>query len=157
MNKTLGLAVFAAFVLGGCLIWKRQDAILLLYEKQITSGLTAVPNANYTGNVSIGPLGKTVPIQITWSAGQDDEGCLRIVKLKVERTGGDPSLIISNWRHSVSSCVTMAESGTTRFEFATVSLHYETIKGIKEYVFDGPVATIQGNGVFRANDRAVLP
>lgn len=156
MNKTLELFVLAAFLLAGC---ETQDTTLLLYETQVTPGLTALPNANYTSSVSIGPPGKTVPVQVTWSAGQDDEGCLKVVELKVERTGGDPSSIISNVQQTtLPGCVMKWESSdTTRFQMATVSLKYETIKGVKKYSFSGPIASVQGNGEFKANSSLNFP
>jgi len=148
MKRALGLFLFAALLLAGC-NEKTQDAKLILYETQISPEVTALPDANYTGEVSIGPQGKKVPVRITWSAGQDKEGCLKIVDLKVERTGGDPSLVISNVNHTTTTCAMKGESSdTTRFQPAYINLRYETRKGLKTYVFGGNIVTIRGNGEF---------
>ena len=152
MKRALRLILFAIPLLAGC-GQETQDADSVLYETQVSPEVTTLPNANYAGEVSVGPEGKTVPVRIAWSAGQDDEGCLKIVDLKVERTGGDPSLIISDVNHvTLPECMMKWESSdTTRFQEANINLRYETRVGAKIYTYDGNVASIRGNGEFETS------
>jgi hypothetical protein len=149
MNRSVAIVVLIALLQVGCSQMK-QDAQSTLYETRVSSDVSEFPNAKYVGQVSVGPEGKTVPVRVTWSAGQDKEGCLRIVNLKVERTGGDPSVVIDDVKHVVlPDCAMRFDSpDTRRFQSAIINLHYETRNGLKAVSFNGRIASIQGNGEF---------
>ena len=149
MKKVIVLIMLATFLQVGC-SQITQNAKLTLYNTNVSPDVTELPNVNYVGDVSVGPEGKIVPVRVSWSVGQDDTKCLRIANLKVERMGGEPSLVISDVKHTtLPKCVMKWNSSdTTKYQVASISLRYETRKGLKQYSFSGTIATIHGNGEF---------
>lgn len=146
MNALLKLFVIAALFMTGCN--DTQDPTSRIYDEQVNPNLTKT--ANYSGDIAVGPEAKKVPIHITWSAGKDSDGCLKIVDIQVNRTGGDPTLVVSSVKHTLlPDCAMEWESkDETRFQIASIYLEYTTYIGIKKYSFKGGVASIQGNGKF---------
>lgn len=149
MKKYIALIALLAFAQAGY-GKDKQETPSTLYEVQVSPNVTELPNSEHVGNVSVGPKGKKVSIRVTWSAGKDDSGCLRIVNLKVARMGGDPSMVISGVRHAViPECMMKFDSpDSTRYQMAFVSLDYVTKVLLKTYSFSGGIASIQGNGEF---------
>lgn len=149
MNKFIAVSALATMTLVGC-VGEQQEPKASLYEVMIPTDAPNSPEKSYTGNLEIGPDGKRVPIQITWTAKADKTGCLRISQVKVSRQGGDPGTVISAVKHtSIPDCGMKWESeNKTRYQTAIIQLHYESKKLIKTYEFDGGVASILGNGEF---------
>jgi hypothetical protein len=126
-----------------------QDPNSLLLSDKVSS-LPGPLIANYHGELMIGPS-KDVPIRIDWSTAKDELGCLRIVDLKVQRTGGNPSLVINGVHHSaIKECAMEWESkDETRFQTVVVDVNYKTRVGIKTHSFSGGIVSLQGNGKFK--------
>jgi hypothetical protein len=147
MPLTCVVAVFLCAACSG-----RQDPQMVLYEAETSDrAVTPDPALAFSGTFTTGVEGRQVPLRVRWTAGRDAAGCLRIATVRVERTGGDPRLHISNVRQDATQCGMEWESDdTTRFETALISLDYRTRKGIRTYDFSGHVANISGTGQLRS-------
>jgi len=134
--------------LGGCMLPKQEPNSVLLSAKVSPDVVTATGQA-YQGEVMVGPA-RDVPVRFNWTTGRDASGCLKVVDLKVERTGGDSSVVISNVKHdTLPGCaMEMYSNDHTRFQTVLVALDYTTREGLKTYNFSGQVATLKGSGQF---------
>ena len=152
MNALIKFLAITALLVTGCQTL-HQDPLANIYDAQPNPGLKK--EANYSGDILIGPDEKKIPITITWSTGKDTSGCLRIIDIKAKRTGGDPAVLASAVKHTfLPDCAMEFESeDETRFQTALISLDLEAKIGIKNYSFSGSVATIQGNGKFIAHNK----
>lgn len=149
MKKVIASLLISALLLIGCEN-HYQDAISTLYEQQITPDISESPEANYLGELTLGPPGDSVPVRIIWTAGRDAMGCIKIINLKVERTGGNTDLVIDPVTHNIiQNCGAETKStDETKFQTIVIKLQYKTSKGFSDYSFKGAVASIQGNGKF---------
>jgi hypothetical protein len=149
MNRFISTTAMAATLLVGC-AGQQQAPNVTLYEVKIPTDVPSSPENSFTNSLEVGPEGRRVPIQITWSAQSDSTGCLKISQVKVSRQGGDPNTVISAVKHfTIPDCGMKFESeDITRYQVVVVQLHYEARKLIKTYTFDGGVASILGNGEF---------
>ncbi|MCP1496680.1 outer membrane biogenesis lipoprotein LolB [Pseudomonas migulae] len=144
MKHLLGATALFFSILTGCANTSSEKETL--YQVKTDTHLSAI--TNYTKNFTIGIEDRKTPLQIAWSVGKDQDGCLKITDIKVDRVGGDPKLIISNVKHEfLPDCAMEWQSNDdTRFQIAVIALEYQTTIGIKKYSSKGAIATIQGNG-----------
>lgn len=146
MKNPIPLVLVAVLLLTGC-SGETQEPQAVLLEWQ-SPNVTPLPDNLYSESVEVGPEGKMVPLDIRWSSGRDEDSCLRIAEIEVVRTGGDPSVVVSDVDHSFMPCGMEWEAAdTTRFETALIKLSYETRAGMRSYQYDGTLATIRGDGV----------
>jgi len=127
----------------------KQEPNSVLLAAKVSPDVVAGAGHAYQGEVMVGPA-NDVPVRINWTTGRDASGCLKVVDLKVERTGGDSSVVISNVKHdTLPGCaMEMYSNDHTRFQTVLVALDYTTREGLKTYNFSGQVATLKGSGQF---------
>jgi hypothetical protein len=127
---------------------ERQKPEMLLYEANTRDpSIQPVDGLPFRNAVIIGPESAPVPLRVTWKPGRDPSNCLRIASLRVERYGGDASIVIKNVKHVAVPCGMEWDSNdTTKFETVIISLDYQRKKGLRSHDFRGGVARITGSG-----------
>jgi len=90
--------LFLLFILFGC---AKQEPIQVLDSREF---ITNIPiRSTYKKEIVFKVQEKVVPLLVTWSSYYDSvDNCLKLVNCKIERTGGDPSVIFSNVRCDLS-------------------------------------------------------
>lgn len=149
MHKNLIPFLVGVVVLCSCTA-ESQPPQRLLYEAAHTSAPALTRDTTFRDSLTIAFEGKQVPLLLTWGAGRDSTDCARIANVRVERTGGDPSVVIDTVTHELGECAMEYESeDTTRFERATVMLEYRTRSGIRRSSANKPVIELRGSGEMR--------
>ena len=149
----LGLACLA-----GCNSVSDEPHRVLL-DKQYGPTTAGQRVKTYDRSVTVELAGKTVPVQFVWTAVRrpvmvqgTPDSCLNIVSLRVERTGGDPSVRFTAARSVVAPGCALGSllrddmNAEPRAEFRSVFLSYETKAGIKTYTVQDSPVSLNGKG-----------
>ncbi len=122
-STALSLALLAPLGCGG----EQQPAEFDLYHRDpntITLELKDVSDW-YTDTVNVGPAANPVPIEVQWKSAFDDKDCERVQEIKIRRTGGDTSTIVTAAasRGQTRGC---NPGDTQKYEELTVDISFET-------------------------------
>jgi len=128
---------------------------VLLQEQYAQAPVEQTP-VTHTDSLRLELAGKVVPVRFTWSAAlvPQADSCWKITQLRVERTGGDPSLRITNVRSSAVDCglgslLHEDMNAEPRSESRIVFLTYETQAGIKSHTVQNLPVRLNGKGEFQ--------
>lgn len=158
MKNLYGILSLAWFV--GCTSVSDEPQRVLL-DKHYGPATVGQPTKTYNQSVTVELAGKTVPVRFEWAAVRQPlmvqgspDSCWKIVSLRVERTGGDPSIRFTAARSvsvgcALGSLLRNDMNAEPRAEYRSVFLSYETQSGIKHYtVIDSPLS-LNGKGEFK--------
>jgi hypothetical protein len=140
------ITLLISLALAGC-SGETQQPNSTLYEAKVSPEITAQPANSFSQDINLGSESNTVPLKITWTSNLDKDGCLKIVDVKVARTGGSPNIIISGLRHETQPCAMDFEAtDDKRFQPALVFFNYKFREGVKSNEISGKTITIRGDG-----------
>lgn len=137
---------FAAICLLACTSSKKSKRVLL-EEDFISDNTGWIIQDTLTEEFAFTYQELKMPLKVTWVTAKDEAGCLRVAKLKLEKTQKKNPFDFEDIQTSKMACAMKSDSqDTTRFETVLVFGKFHTFVGDKEYNYDNSLMNIKGNG-----------
>jgi hypothetical protein len=110
-------------------------------------GATVLPGSYQQDSYEFELGGRSVPLTLEWDVARDAEGCLRPARVRVQRVGGDPRLVIDSVWVDERPCEA-TETDSIREGSAMVLARAHTRNGISSARGDLFVGRLVGRGRF---------